>query len=264
MWNAQNELSTVSFSPAQLEVVRHALSGVAEEMGVALRRAAYSPNIKERADCSAAVFDPDGEMVAQAEHIPVHLGSMPASVAAVLDAFGGRLEPGQQAAVNDPYAGGTHLPDLTVVAPVYERRRLLGYVANRAHHADVGGAAPGAGAAAGGNGRANGAAFFPDAKVKEKFKTGGLLLDTESYKIDAGRREQPGDPELHEREVDVIRVTSGSAKGVTGGTIRGDRIEGGRTQELHEGDVLAIPSGVPHQFVEVSDPFLYFVVKVEE
>jgi N-methylhydantoinase B len=115
-------------------------------MGVALRRAAYSPNIKERADCSAALFAPDGQMVAQAEHIPVHLGSMPASVRAVLDAFGPALRPGVQAAVNDPYAGGTHLPDLTVVAAVGDERaggRLLGFVANRAHHADVGGAAPG-------------------------------------------------------------------------------------------------------------------------
>jgi N-methylhydantoinase B len=128
----------------QLEVVRHALGGVAEEMGVALRRAAYSPNIKERADCSAAVFDADGRMVAQAEHIPVHLGSMPASVEAALAAFGGSLTPGEQVAVNDPYAGGTHLPDLTIVAAVgADDGTLLGYVANRAHHADVGGASPG-------------------------------------------------------------------------------------------------------------------------
>ncbi len=131
-------------SGVELEVFRHALAGVAEEMGVALRRAAYSPNIKERADCSAAVFDPDGEMVAQAEHIPVHLGAMPASVRAVLDTFGA-LRPGQQVCVNDPYLGGTHLPDLTIVAAVgsAEGDELLGYVANRAHHADVGGAAPG-------------------------------------------------------------------------------------------------------------------------
>lgn len=130
----------------QLEVARHALQGVAEEMGIALRRAAYSPNIKERADCSAAVFDIDGNMAAQAEHIPVHLGSMPASVRAALDAFGGALEPGTQVALNDPYAGGTHLPDLTIVSAVGTAEpepRLLGYVANRAHHADVGGAAPG-------------------------------------------------------------------------------------------------------------------------
>ncbi|MGH8906148.1 MAG: hydantoinase B/oxoprolinase family protein [Egibacteraceae bacterium] len=136
-------MSPSRLTPVELEVARHALAGIAEEMGVALRRASYSPNIKERADCSAALFDRDGQMVAQAEHIPVHLGSMPASVTAVLEAFGGELGPGQQAAVNDPYAGGTHLPDLTIVAPVWQDGRLLGYVANRAHHADVGGAAPG-------------------------------------------------------------------------------------------------------------------------
>jgi N-methylhydantoinase B len=135
-------------SGVELEVFRHALAGVAEEMGVALRRAAYSPNIKERADCSAAVFDPNGQMVAQAEHIPVHLGAMPASVRAVLDTYG-PLRPGQQVCVNDPYLGGTHLPDLTIVAAVGSATgpdnatELLGYVANRAHHADVGGAAPG-------------------------------------------------------------------------------------------------------------------------
>lgn len=128
----------------ELEVVRHALAGVADEMGVALRRAAYSPNIKERADCSAAVFDADGQMVAQAEHIPVHLGAMPRSVEAAIARFGDRLSPGTQVLVNDPYAGGTHLPDLTLVAAVGTPDGvLLGYVANRAHHADIGGAAPG-------------------------------------------------------------------------------------------------------------------------
>lgn len=137
-----------SLPPATLEVMRHALDGVAEEMGAALRHTAHSPNIKERVDCSAAVFDPDGVMVAQAEHIPVHLGSMPASVAAAVDAAGGALAPGTQMVLNDPYAGGNHLPDLTVVAAVGgggagSAGRLLGYVANRAHHADVGGAAPG-------------------------------------------------------------------------------------------------------------------------
>jgi N-methylhydantoinase B len=137
------DLSAPDLSGVELEVFRHALGGIAEEMGVALRRAAYSPNIKERADCSAAVFDPDGELVAQAEHIPVHLGAMPASVRAVLDTYG-PLEPGQQVCVNDPYLGGTHLPDLTIVAAVgADSGEVLGYVANRAHHADVGGAAPG-------------------------------------------------------------------------------------------------------------------------
>ncbi|HSJ45784.1 MAG TPA: hydantoinase B/oxoprolinase family protein [Euzebyales bacterium] len=133
-----------TLSAVQLEVVRHALAGIADEMGVALRRAAYSPNIKERADCSAAVFAPDAQMVAQAEHIPVHLGAMPRSVEAAIERFGDRLTPGTQVLVNDPYAGGTHLPDLTLVAAVGDDEgTLLGYVANRAHHADVGGAAPG-------------------------------------------------------------------------------------------------------------------------
>lgn len=129
--------------PITLEVVRNALVGAAEEAGAALRRTAYSPNIKERVDCSTAVFDARARMVAQAEHIPVHLGSMPASVAAALAAFG-ELDAGDQVLVSDPFAGGTHLPDWTLVAPVHtDDGRLLGYAANRAHHSDVGGAAPG-------------------------------------------------------------------------------------------------------------------------
>ena len=113
------------------------------------------------------------------------------------------------------------------------------------------------------NGTSNGAAFFPNEEIVRKFDSGGLLLETPIYKIDAGRREAPGAPELHESEVDVMRVVEGSATVVTGGEIRGDRIEGGNTQRVSEGDVIAIPSGVPHQFIEVTDPFLYFVVKVE-
>ncbi len=124
-----------------LEVARNVFASVADEMGAVLRRTAYSPNIKERADCSAAVFVASGEMLAQAEHIPVHLGSMPASVAAVLENID--LEPGVQYAVNDPYHGGTHLNDLTLVRPVHLEGLLIGWVANRAHHADVGGEAPG-------------------------------------------------------------------------------------------------------------------------
>lgn len=133
----------VSFDPIALEVMRNRMAAIADEMGVVLRRTSYSPNIKERADCSAAVFMPDVEMLAQAEHIPVHLGSMPASVAAVLDAFRGTVEPDVQYAVNDPFAGGTHLNDLTLVRPVFFDRSLVAWVANRAHHADVGGEAPG-------------------------------------------------------------------------------------------------------------------------
>ncbi len=131
----------MSIDAVTLEVLRHAMEGVADEMGSVLRRTAYSPNIKEREDCSAAVFSPHGELVAQAEHIPVHLGSMPASVEAAIAAF--ELREGDEVLLNDPFAGGTHLNDLTLVAPVFAEGLLAGYVANRAHHTDVGGDAPG-------------------------------------------------------------------------------------------------------------------------
>jgi N-methylhydantoinase B/oxoprolinase/acetone carboxylase alpha subunit len=133
----------VSLDPAALQVLISRLTGVAEEMGAVLRRAAFSPNIKERADCSAALFTAGGEMLVQAEHIPVHLGSMPASVRAAIDAFGDDLGPGDQVVLNDPFAGGTHLNDITLVAPCIVDGRLVGWAANRAHHADVGGSAPG-------------------------------------------------------------------------------------------------------------------------
>jgi N-methylhydantoinase B/oxoprolinase/acetone carboxylase alpha subunit len=130
--------------PAALQVLISRLTAVAEEMGEVLRRAAFSPNIKERADCSAALFTADGDLLVQAEHIPVHLGSMPASVRAAIDAFGDSLRPGDQVVLNDPFAGGTHLNDITLVAPCFASdNRLIGWAANRAHHADVGGMAPG-------------------------------------------------------------------------------------------------------------------------
>jgi N-methylhydantoinase B/oxoprolinase/acetone carboxylase alpha subunit len=128
---------------AALQIVISRLASVADEMGAVLRRAAFSPNIKERADCSAAVFTARGELLAQAEHIPVHLGSMPASVSAAIDAVRGAPSPGDEIVVNDPFAGGTHVNDLTIVSPCFARERLVGWVANRAHHADVGGIAPG-------------------------------------------------------------------------------------------------------------------------
>ena len=133
------------YDPVLLEIMNSLLSAVAEEMGAALGRTAYSPNIKERRDFSCAVFDPQGAMVSQAAHIPVHLGAMPMSVAAAIARFP-RLVEGDIVVLNDPYAGGSHLPDITMVSPVFEtaeRGRLLGYVASRAHHADVGGIAPG-------------------------------------------------------------------------------------------------------------------------
>ena len=129
--------------PASLQILISRLTGIATEMGTVLRRAAFSPNIKERADCSAAVFTADGELLVQAEHIPVHLGSMPASVRAAIEHFGTSVAPNDQIILNDPFQGGTHLNDITLVAPCFAEGALMGWVANRAHHADVGGAAAG-------------------------------------------------------------------------------------------------------------------------
>jgi N-methylhydantoinase B len=151
------------FDPITLEIYRALYTSVAEEMGIALRRTAFSPNIKERRDYSCAVFDCRGRVIAQGDHMPVHLGSMPMAVASALRAIA--LQPGDVVALNDPFAGGTHLPDVTLVSGVFEevtedRRRTavkkravhrrrssvirpLFFVANRAHHADIGGATPG-------------------------------------------------------------------------------------------------------------------------
>jgi N-methylhydantoinase B len=134
-----------------LEVFKNLFISVSEEMGVALQRTAYSSNIKERRDYSCALFDPAGQMVAQAAHQPVHLGAMPASVQAALDTFPNALRPGDMVIPNDPYLGGTHLPDITLVAPVYievtgeeaSGKELVGFVSNRGHHSDVGGMTPG-------------------------------------------------------------------------------------------------------------------------
>ena len=129
------------FDPTTLEIYRALFTSVAEEMGVSLRRTAFSPNIKERRDYSCAVFDAKGRVIAQGDHMPVHLGSMPMAVAAALEEID--LAPGDVVALNDPFAGGTHLPDVTLVMPVVSGKRTLFYVANRAHHADIGGATPG-------------------------------------------------------------------------------------------------------------------------
>ncbi|WP_354697853.1 Acetophenone carboxylase delta subunit [Paraconexibacter sp. AEG42_29] len=129
--------------PITLQVTVGALRAACQEMGAVLIRAAHSANIKERHDCSTALFDPAGQMVMQAEHIPVHLGAMPASVAAILEH---EQAPGVSWILNDPFAGGTHLPDITVVTPVYSGDDdvvLLGFAATRAHHADVGARVPG-------------------------------------------------------------------------------------------------------------------------
>lgn len=134
--------------PVELEIFKNLYHSIAEEMGAALRRTAFSPNIKERRDYSCAVFDCDGEVIAMGDHMPVHLGSMPMSVRAAIDRL--NLQFGDVAMLNDPFCGGTHLPDITLVAPVYitaqrpsRRAKPDFYVASRAHHADVGGTFPG-------------------------------------------------------------------------------------------------------------------------
>ncbi len=137
-------ISLAVADPVELEVFKSLFHSIAEEMGAALRRTAFSPNIKERRDYSCAVFDAAGQALAMGDHMPVHLGSMPMSVRAAIERL--RLGPGDVAMLNDPFAGGTHLPDITLVAPVFTerrgRRRSLPdfYVASRAHHADIGGA----------------------------------------------------------------------------------------------------------------------------
>ena len=146
----------IRFDPTTLEIYRALYTSVAEEMGVTLRRTSFSPNIKERRDYSCAVFDSGGRVIAQGDHMPVHLGSMPMAVAAALHDV--EIGPGDVVAVNDPFAGGTHLPDVTLVMGVFGERQQrrkgqqrpkskapgpLFYVANRAHHADIGGATPG-------------------------------------------------------------------------------------------------------------------------
>ncbi len=132
-----------SFDPIELAIFKSATRSVAEEMGAALRRTAFSPNIKERRDYSCAVFDSSGQAIAMGDHMPVHLGSMPMSVRAAVDTL--TLEPGDIAILNDPFAGGTHLPDITMVLPVFPDADTtpVFYVASRAHHADVGGKYPG-------------------------------------------------------------------------------------------------------------------------
>src|SRR3954468_850980 len=126
--------------PVTLQVMLGALRAACEEMGVVLVRSAHSANIKERRDASTALFDHQGRMVMQAEHIPVHLGAMPSAVAAVLDEDHAE---GDAWILNDPYRGGTHLPDITAISPIFSGGELIGFAASRAHHADVGGSVPG-------------------------------------------------------------------------------------------------------------------------
>jgi len=132
-------MSPTPADPIELAIFQNAVHSIAEEMGAALRRTALSPNIKERRDYSCAIFDGLGRVIAMGDHMPVHLGSMPMSVQAAVGAIA--FAPGDIAILNDPYAGGTHLPDITMVLPVFifSNERPAFYVSSRAHHADVGG-----------------------------------------------------------------------------------------------------------------------------
>jgi N-methylhydantoinase B len=130
-----------TMNPITLEILKNTFTAIPEEMGAALKRTAYSPNIKERMDASCAIFDVEGRMLAQAEHIPVHLGSMPLTVEFTVRHFE-KLNEGDQLIVNDPYQGGSHFPDITRIKPIFYEAKLVGYAVNRAHHADVGDMAP--------------------------------------------------------------------------------------------------------------------------
>jgi len=131
---------TMTLDPVLLEVMRNRFAAIAEEMGISLVRTSYSTNIKDRRDCSCALFDAEGNVIAQAEHIPVHLGVLPFGVRGAIAAFDrDMLQPGDVIMHNDPYVGGTHLPDMIVVAPVFHDQRVVGFVGNMAHHSDMGG-----------------------------------------------------------------------------------------------------------------------------
>src|SRR5471032_1410698 len=139
-------MTPVQVDPITSEVIKSSLMYASEEMGIAVRNSAYSPNIKERLDHSCALFDSAGRLIAQAEHIPVHLGSLPWGLRETLTVVhkrGVRMQPGEMWVVNDPYVSGTHLNDVTVVRPIFYNGKLAGYAANKAHHTDVGGSVPG-------------------------------------------------------------------------------------------------------------------------
>ena len=135
--------------PIKAEVVARYLLATAEEMGATLQRTAFSPNIKERADCSTAIFDAQGQVIALAQRVPIHLGSMVGAVDEILKRYPlTEILPGDQFVANDPYnGGGTHLPDINIIAPVFIGKKIVAFVANIAHHADVGGMVPGSEAA---------------------------------------------------------------------------------------------------------------------
>ena len=165
-----------SLDPVTFEIVKNSLVSVAEEMGVVLRRSSFSANIKERRDFSCALFDAEGRLVAQAEHIPVHLGAMPHSVKTILQEHRGDIADGDEFILNDPFRGGTHLPDITIASPIFYKGQLVGFAANRAHHSDVGGGTPGSMSSLSTDVFQEGIRI-PPVKLSEKGKVNRHLLD---------------------------------------------------------------------------------------
>jgi N-methylhydantoinase B len=169
----------LSLDPITSEVIKNSLIYASEEMGIAVRNSAYSPNIKERLDHSCAVFDRRGRLVAQAEHIPVHLGSLPWGLTRTLEVLherGEAMAPGEMWVVNDPYISGTHLNDVTVIRPIFWNGNLVGYTANKAHHDDVGGAVPGSMAADARELFVEGVAFTP-LRIMERGAVSASVVD---------------------------------------------------------------------------------------
>jgi len=162
--------------PVTFEIVKNSLVSLAEEMGVVLRRSGFSANIKERRDFSCALFDAEGRLVAQAEHIPVHLGAMPHSVKTVLQEYEDGIAEGDEFILNDPFRGGTHLPDITMVSPIFYRGERVGFAANRAHHSDVGGGTPGSMSALSTDVFQEGIRI-PPVKLADKGRVNSQLLD---------------------------------------------------------------------------------------
>lgn len=160
-----------SVDPVMLEIFNNLFMSIAEQMGSVLEKTAYSVNIKERLDFSCAIFDLDGELIANAPHMPVHLGSMSESIKTVMRKRAGQMKPGDVYVLNAPYAGGTHLPDVTVITPVFDKagKDVLFYLGSRGHHADIGGTTPGS--------------MPPDSKTVEDE---GVLLDNVLL-VDGGR-----------------------------------------------------------------------------
>ncbi len=182
---------TLRIDPITFEVVKNGFIATTDEMGVVLRRSSFSSNIKERKDFSCALFDPKGQLIAEAEHIPVHLGAMPQSVRAVLSEFRGDISEGDSFILNDPYHGGTHLPDITVVQPIFQEGVIEAFAVNRAHHADVGGQIAGSMSPLSTDISQEGV-LIPPTKLRVKGRPNKELLDSFLSRV-RGPRERLGD-----------------------------------------------------------------------